>query len=159
LIQGRRSFSLARENPYQRWIATIVESLAILLINAQSPRKTNSRARKMMKVKMRRKRSSSRRKKTSKRGSTKERMGKHTLLVIGSPTLNPEVALTQVKKKMMKRSSSLLWISLHHHHHLHPLHTYALRLKVNRRYKMILSMLMNVIVIVMMNMLPLPMMS
>jgi hypothetical protein len=37
-----------------------VESLAILLINAPSPRKTNSNARKMMKMMMRpRKRSSS----------------------------------------------------------------------------------------------------
>jgi hypothetical protein len=60
LIQGRKSFSLARESPSLRWIATIVENLTILLINASSPRKTNSRARKTMKVMMkRRKRSSS----------------------------------------------------------------------------------------------------
>jgi flavorubredoxin len=60
-----------------------------------------SRARKMMKVKMRR------RKKASKRDYIKEIMGKHTLLVIGSPTLNPQAALPQVKKKMMKRSLPL----------------------------------------------------
>jgi hypothetical protein len=60
LIQGRKSFSLARESPSLRWIATIVENLTILLINASSPRKTNSRARITMKVMMkRRKRSSS----------------------------------------------------------------------------------------------------
>jgi hypothetical protein len=98
----------------------------------------------------------SRKKMASKRGSTKERMGKHTLLVIGSPTLNPQAVVPQVKK-MMKRSSP--WISLHHHHHLHPLHTYALWLKVNGRYKMMLPMMLKVVVLVMMNMLPLPMMS
>jgi hypothetical protein len=76
LIQGR-SFSLARESPSSRWIATIVEKLAILLINAISPRKTNSRARKMMKLKMRiKKRSSSRRKKASTRSFTKKKNGK-----------------------------------------------------------------------------------
>jgi hypothetical protein len=89
-FDSTNKFSLARENPSQRWIATIVESLTIFFINAQSPRKANSRARKMMKVKMRiRKRSFLRKSMGSKRGSTKERMGKHTLLVIGSPTLNP----------------------------------------------------------------------
>jgi hypothetical protein len=86
----KKSFSLARERQSSRWIATIVENLAILLINATSPRKTNSRARKMMKVMMRRrKRSSSIIKKERTRGFTKRRMGKHTLLVIGSLTLNP----------------------------------------------------------------------
>jgi hypothetical protein len=38
LIQ-ERSFSLPRESASQRWIATIAESLVILLINAPSPRK------------------------------------------------------------------------------------------------------------------------
>jgi hypothetical protein len=62
-----------------------------------------------MKVMMsRKKRSSSRRKKESKRGFTKTRMGKHRLLLIGLPTLNPQAALLQVKKKMMKRSSPSL---------------------------------------------------
>jgi hypothetical protein len=73
----KKKFSLARESSSPRWIATIVENMAILLINATSPRKTNSRARKMMKVMMRRKkRSSSRRKKASTRGFTKRRMEK-----------------------------------------------------------------------------------
>jgi hypothetical protein len=35
----KKNFSLARESPSPRWIATIVENLAILLINAISPRK------------------------------------------------------------------------------------------------------------------------
>jgi hypothetical protein len=145
-------FSLARESPYPRWIATIVENLVILLTNATSPRKTNSRARKMMKVMMRRKkRSSSRRKKATTRGFIKRRMEKHILFVIGSPTLNPQATL-QVKK-MMKRSPPSLGISLHHHHHLHILHTYASWLKVNGRYKMKMSLLKIVIVIMMMNML------
>jgi hypothetical protein len=123
LIEERRNFSLARESPSPRWIATIVENLAILIINATSPRKTNSRARKMMKVMMRRnKRSYSRRKKASTICFTKRRMEKHILLVIGLPTLNPQAALLQVKK-MMKRSPPSSRISLHHHHHLHLLHT------------------------------------
>jgi hypothetical protein len=67
-------------------------------------------------------------------------MGKHILLVIGSPTLNPQAALLQVKKKM-KRSPPSPGISLHHHHRLHPLHTYASWLKVNGRYKMKMSLL------------------
>ena len=46
----------------------------------------------------------------NKRGSTKERMGKHTLLVIDSLTLNPQAALSHVKK-MMRRSPLLSWIS------------------------------------------------
>jgi hypothetical protein len=126
----RRNYSLARESPSPRSIAIIMENLVILLINATSPRKTNSRARKMMKLMMRRKKiSSSRRKKASTRGFTKRIMGKHILLVIGSPTLNPQVVLLQVKKKMKKRSPPSLGISLHHHHHLHLVHTYASWLK------------------------------
>jgi hypothetical protein len=96
--------------------------------------------------------------KASKRGFTKGRMGKNTLLMIDSPILNTQATLLQVKK-MMKRSPPSPWISLHHHHHLHPLHTYASWLKLNRRYKMILSLLKIVIVIVMMNMFLLLMMS
>jgi hypothetical protein len=100
LIQERSNFSLATESQSLRWIAIIVENLAIFLINATSPRKTNLRARNMMEVMMRRKkRSSSRRKKASTIGFTKTRMGKHILLVIGSPTLNPQAALLQVKKR------------------------------------------------------------
>jgi hypothetical protein len=77
LIKEIRSFSLARESPSPRWIATIVENLVILLINATSPRKTSSRARKMMKVMMRRrKRNSSRGKKASTRDFTKKKNGK-----------------------------------------------------------------------------------
>jgi hypothetical protein len=133
-----------------------VKSLDIFLINAQSLRKTNSMARKMMKVKMRRrKRSFSRKRMVNKRGSTKERVGNLTLLVMGSPILNPQAALPQVKR-MMKRSlsSPSPWIYLRHQHHLHPLHTYALWIKVNGRYKMMLLMRLSVVVIVMMNMLP-----
>jgi hypothetical protein len=67
LTQERRVFSLvARESQYRKWIATIVENLAILLINAPSPRKTNSRVRKMMTVKMKRKKRNSSRKKDGK---------------------------------------------------------------------------------------------
>jgi hypothetical protein len=86
LIQRSRNFSLAIESPSLRWIDTIVENLAILLINATSLRKINSRARKMMR---RKKRSSSRRKKASTIGFTKRRMGKYILLVIGSPMSHP----------------------------------------------------------------------
>jgi hypothetical protein len=154
LIQERRSFSLARESPSPRWIAIIVENLVILLINATSPRKTSSRARKMMKVMMRRKkRNSPRGKKANTKGFTKRRMEKHILLVIGSLTLNPHVGLLQVNKKKMKRSPPSPGISLHHHHHLHLLHTYASWLKVNGRYNLKIILWKIVIVIVMMNML------
>jgi hypothetical protein len=55
LTQERRNFSLiARGSQFRNWIAIIVENLAILLINASSPRKTSSRARKIMIGKMRR---------------------------------------------------------------------------------------------------------
>jgi hypothetical protein len=133
--------------------------LGHLAHNATSPSKTNSRARKMMKVMIiRKKRSSSIRKKASTRSFTKRRMVMHILLVSSSPTLNSQAALLQVKK-MIKRSSPSPRISIHYHHHLHPLHTYASWLKVNGRYKMKMSMLKIVIVIVMMNMLLLLMMS
>jgi hypothetical protein len=125
-----------------------VDNLVILLINATSTRKTSSRARKMMEVMMRRKkRSSSRVKKASTRGSTKRKIEKHILLVIGSLTLNPQAGLLQVKNKMMKRLSPSLGISLHHQHHLHPLHTYVSWLKVNERYNLKMILLMIVIVI------------
>jgi hypothetical protein len=100
----KKKFSLAKESPSPRWIAIIVENLVILLTNATSPRKTCSRAIKMMKVMMRRrKRNSSRGKKASTRNFIKRKMEKHILLVTGSLTLNPQVCLLQVKKKMMKR--------------------------------------------------------
>jgi hypothetical protein len=51
----------------------------------------------------RRKRNSSRGKKASTRNFIKRKMEKHILLVTGSLTLNPQVCLLQVKKKMMKR--------------------------------------------------------
>jgi hypothetical protein len=86
-------------------------------------------------------------------------MEKHILLVTGSLTLNPEAGPLQVKKKMMKRLSPSLEISLHHHHHLHPLHTYASWLKVDGRYNLKMILLMIVIVIVMTSMLLLPMMN
>jgi hypothetical protein len=98
----KKIFSLAKESLSPRWIATIVENLIILLINATNPRKTRSR--KMMKVMMRRrKRNSSRGKKASTRDFAKIRMEKHILLVTGSLKLNSQTGLLQVKKKMMKR--------------------------------------------------------
>jgi hypothetical protein len=70
----RRNSFPTKESPFLRWIATTVESLAILLINVTSPRRTSSRARKKMTAMMRRrKRDSSRGRMGSKRGSTKRK--------------------------------------------------------------------------------------
>jgi hypothetical protein len=58
----------------------------------------------MMRVKMRiRKINSSTKRMANKRDSTREEVGKHTLLVISSLTLNLQVVLPQAKK-MMRRS-------------------------------------------------------
>jgi hypothetical protein len=77
LIQERSSSLESRESSSRKWIAIIVESLVIFLINAQSPRRTNLRARKMMKVKIRRKkRSFSRKRMANKKNSTKRKGGK-----------------------------------------------------------------------------------
>jgi hypothetical protein len=95
----------------------------------------------------------------STRGSTKIKMERHTLLVTGSLTLSDQVGLLQVKKKMMKKLPPSLGTSLHHHHHPHQLLTYASRLEVNGRYKMLMILLMIVIMIVMKNLLHLPMMN
>jgi hypothetical protein len=103
LTQERRNSFPVKESPFLKWIATTVESLVILLINATSPRRTSSRARKKMTVMTRkRKRDSSRGRMGSTRGSTKRKMERHTLLVTGSLTLSHQVGLLQVKKKMMK---------------------------------------------------------
>jgi hypothetical protein len=51
----------------------------------------------------------------NKRDSTREKEEKHTLLVIGSPKLNPQESLPQVKKTI-KRSPPSLWTSFHRHH-------------------------------------------
>jgi hypothetical protein len=107
----------------------------------------------------RRKRDSSRGKMESKKGSTKRKMERHILLVTGSLTLNHQVDLLQVKKRMMKKLPLSPGTSLHHHHRHHRLLTYASWLEVNGRYKMILRLLMIVIVIVMRNLLHLHMMS
>jgi hypothetical protein len=75
LIQERRSYSLVKERPSLRWTAIIVDNSVIMLINATSPRKTSSRARKMMTVMMRRrKRNSLRGRKASTRDSIKRRI-------------------------------------------------------------------------------------
>jgi hypothetical protein len=96
----KKKFFSVKESPFLKWIATTVESLFILLINATSPRRTSSRTRKNMAVMMRkRKRDSSRGRMGSTRGSTKRKMGRHTLLVTGSLTLSHQVGLLQVKKK------------------------------------------------------------
>jgi hypothetical protein len=71
LIQERRFSLIARESQFQKWIATIVDSLAIFPINTPNSRKTNSRARRKMKMKMRRrKRNCSRKRMANKRYST-----------------------------------------------------------------------------------------
>jgi hypothetical protein len=133
LTQERKKSLVAIGSQSQKWIAITVENLAILLINAPSPRKTSSRERKMMIFKIkRRKRKFSIKMMARKRNSTREKVGKHTSLVIGSSTLNPQVVLPQANK-MMKRSPLSPWISLHFYHRLHPLHTYALWLKVFER--------------------------
>jgi hypothetical protein len=133
LTQERKKSLVAIGSQSQKWIAITVENLAILLINAPSPRKTSSRERKMMIFKIkRRKRKFSIKMMARKRNSTREKVGKHTSLVIGSLTLNPQAVLPQANK-MMKRSPLSPWISLHLHHRLHPLHTYALWLKVIER--------------------------
>jgi hypothetical protein len=121
-------------------------------------RRTSSRARNKMTAMMRkRKRDSSRGRMGRTRGSTKRKMERHILLVIGSLTLSHQVDLLQVKKKMMKKLPPSLGTSLHHHHRHHRLLTYASWLEVNGRYKMILILLM--IVIVMRNLLHLAMMN
>jgi hypothetical protein len=75
LIQERRSYSLVKERPSLRWTAIIVDNSVIMLINATIPRKTSSRARKMMTVMMRRrKRNSLRGRKASTRDSIKRRI-------------------------------------------------------------------------------------
>jgi hypothetical protein len=157
LIQERRSSSPAKESPSLRWTAIIVDNLVILLINATSPRRTSSRARKMMTVMMRRSRRNSSRGRKASTNDSIRKMEKHILLVTSSLTLNPQVGLLQVKKRMMKRLPPSQGISLHHHHHLHPLLTYASWLKANGRYN--LRMILLIIVILMMSMLRLPMMN
>jgi hypothetical protein len=126
----KKKFFSSKRKPISEMDCYNCGELGHLDHQCNKPKKTNSRARKMMKVMMRRnRRSSSRRKKASTRGLTKRRMEKHILLVIGSPTLNPQVSLQM--KKMMKRSPPSLRIYLHRHQHLHLLHTYASWLKVN----------------------------
>jgi hypothetical protein len=57
----KKKFFPVKESPFLKWIAITVESLVILLINATSPRRTSSGARKKMTVMTRkRKRDSSR---------------------------------------------------------------------------------------------------
>jgi hypothetical protein len=108
LTQERRNYFPVKESPFLKWIATTVESLVILLINATSPRSTSSRARKKMTVMMRKgKRDSSRGRMGSTRGSTKGKMERHTLLVTGSLTLSHQVGLLQAKRKMMKKVAAI----------------------------------------------------
>ena len=93
---------------------------------------------KMTQVIMRRMtRSPTRRKVTRRKGTTRTRMARHTLLVIGSPTLKAQGVTPPAMRVMMKRwPPLLLMLHLHHlRHHLHPLRTYASWLKVTRRYK------------------------
>jgi hypothetical protein len=72
LTQERRDSFPVKESPFLKWIATTMESLVIFLINATSPRRTSSRARKTMTVTTRkRKRDSSRGRMGSTRGSIK----------------------------------------------------------------------------------------
>ena len=137
----RSSSQVARESPSPRWIATIVVSLVILLINVQSPRRTSTRRRtkskmtQVMMTKMRR--SNIRRKVARRRSTTRRRMARLTLLVIGSPTLRAQVVTPPAMRVMMRRLPPLPSMLHHHHlhHHLHPLHTYALWPKVTGRYK------------------------
>jgi hypothetical protein len=115
LIQERSS-SPAKESPYLRWTAIIVDNSIILLINTTSPRRTSSRARKMMTVLMRkRKRNSSRERMGSTKDSIRRKMERHISLVTSSLTLIPQAGLLQVKKSMMKKLPLSLGIYLHHH--------------------------------------------
>ena len=136
----RRSYSLvARESPSLRWIATIMVNLVILLTNVLNPR-TNTKRRaktKMTQVMMRRMTRSHTRRKVVRRSTTRRRMARHTLLVIGSPTLKAQVVTPPAMRVMMRRWPPLiLMLHLHHlHHHLHPLYTNASWQRVTRRYK------------------------
>jgi NADH dehydrogenase/NADH:ubiquinone oxidoreductase subunit G len=67
--------------------------LGHLAHQSTKPKKNKFKGKKMMRVEMiRRKRNSSRKKMASKRNSTRENVGKHTPLMMGSPTLNLKVA-------------------------------------------------------------------
>jgi len=131
---------VARGSPSPRWIATIVVNLIILLINVLNPRRTSTRRRtrsKMTQVMMRRATRRHSRREVARRSTTRSRMARLTLLVIGSPTLKAQVVTPPATKVMMRRLSPLPLMLHHHHplHHLHPLHTYASWLRVTGRYK------------------------
>lgn len=113
-----------------RWIATVVVSLIILLINDSNPRKIKSMVRKMMEVKNKIRTTRHSRERISREGdSIRRKVEMHTLFVIGSHILTPQAAHRHaIVIKKTTRWLFLLWdFLIHHHHHRHHLlHTYVL---------------------------------
>jgi hypothetical protein len=149
LFQRKKKYFTSRKRRHiYEMDCSIMVNLVILLTNAPSQIRIGSRATKMIQVMMKIRIARPSREGLARRGisAQKNEDGKAYIVVIGSSTLNPQVAHLHVIVMKKTRWSNLLWDFLHHHYFHHPLHTYALWSMVIKRYKV-----MMVVVIVMRN--------